>query len=53
PIRGELKILEFGRRALLAKFASGYKVMSLLLTCFIDAFSLFRNITRSLMGFYF
>ncbi|EGP82052.1 uncharacterized protein MYCGRDRAFT_51748, partial [Zymoseptoria tritici IPO323] len=53
PIRGELKILEFGRRVLLTKFVSGYKVISLLLTYFIDAFSLFRNITRLLIGFYF
>lgn len=42
----------FGRQQLLNKFANGLKVRLLPLIAFIDAFGLYRNIYRSLIGYY-
>lgn len=53
PIRRELEIIHFGRKHLLYTFDKGkYKVISLLFALFADAFGLYRNIYRSLIGIY-
>lgn len=54
PIRRELEIIHFSRKHLLYIFDKGkYKVMSLLFALFTDAFGLYRNIYRSLIGIYY
>lgn len=53
PIRGELEILYFGCQALIDNFSSSTPVLTILLVIFLDAFGLFCNIYRSLLGFYF
>lgn len=56
PIRGELEIAAFGRthiESLDSRMSRGRKTMSLPLMTFIDAFGLYRNSYRSLMGIYF
>lgn len=52
PIRGELEILQYGRAGLLRTFYSNTAVVSLPLITFIDSFGLYRNMYRSLIGFY-
>lgn len=53
PIRRELEIMYFGRKHLLYTFDKGkHKVMSLLFALFADAFGLYRNMYRSLIGIY-
>lgn len=53
PIRRELEIIYFGRKYLLYIFDKGkHKVISLLFALFADAFGLYRNIYRSLIGIY-
>lgn len=45
--------MHFSRKHLLYTFDKGkHKVMSLLFTLFTDAFGLYRNIYRSLIGIY-
>lgn len=54
PIRRELEIMYFSRKYLLYTFDKGkHKVISLLFTLFADAFGLYRNIYRSLIGIYY
>lgn len=50
PIRGELEIKEFGRQYLIDTLTSSISVPIL---CFMDAFGLYRNMYRSLLGIYF
>ncbi len=52
PIRGELEIAEFGRQYLAEKLQPGRSI-SVPLLCFMDAFGLYRNMYRSLLGIYF
>lgn len=53
-IRSELEILHFGRRYLLNTFANNdLDVISLPLKNFTNGFGLYRNMHRSLIGFYF
>lgn len=52
-IRNKLEILYFGRKYLVDIFVNGIKVLSLLLKNFTDSFRLYRNMHRSLIGFYF
>ena len=49
PIRAELEIAEFGRQYLVDTLSSSISVP---LLCFMDAFGLYRNMYRSLMGIY-
>lgn len=51
PVRGELEILHFSRAALVKRFFQG-DVVSLPLIIFLDGFGLYRNMYRSLMGYY-
>lgn len=51
PIRGQLEVDAYGRDALLEKLSQ--PVRSLPLFAFIDGLGLYRNMYRSLMGFYF
>ncbi|SMR42193.1 unnamed protein product [Zymoseptoria tritici ST99CH_1E4] len=53
PIRGELEIMHFGRQTLIDTFASNTPVLTLPLVIFLDAFGLYRNMYRSLLGCYF
>lgn len=54
PIRRELEIIHFGRYYLLALFdREKYQVILLALLNFLDAFGLYRNIYRTLIGIYF
>lgn len=54
PIRGELEIQTFGRTHMESLDSRrGQTIMSLPLLTFIDAFGLYRNSYRSLMGIYF
>ena len=50
PIRGELEIVEFGRQYLIDTLTNSVSVP---LMCFMDAFGLYRNMYRSLLGIYF
>ena len=50
PIRGELKIRYFGRNYL--QTLVKYKLISMPITYFINAFSVYRNIYYSLLGIY-
>nr|KMM66395.1 hypothetical protein CPAG_02734 [Coccidioides posadasii RMSCC 3488] len=52
PLRGELEIAAYGREVLKQTFSDGKKVISLPYQLFIDGFGLYRNMYRSLMGFY-
>ena len=52
PNRGELEIATYGRDYLETNFASGKEVISLPYTTFIDAFGLYNNMYRSIMGVY-
>ena len=50
PVRGELEIAEFGQKYLITTLTSSILVPIL---CFMDAFGLYRNMYRSLLGIYF
>ena len=50
PVRGELKIAQFGRQYLIDTLTDS---TSIPLLCFIDAFGLYRNMYRSLLEIYF
>ena len=53
PIRGELEIMHFGRQSLIDRFdRTDMDVLSMPFIMFIDGFGLYRNMYRSLMGFY-
>ncbi|OJD09538.1 hypothetical protein ACJ73_10244, partial [Blastomyces percursus] len=52
PIRAELEIAAHGRDLLEKIFCSDIQVISLPYQLFIDGFGLYRNMYRSLMGFY-
>ncbi|OJD23458.1 hypothetical protein ACJ73_05182, partial [Blastomyces percursus] len=52
PIRAELEIAAHGRDLLENIFCSDIQVISLPYQLFIDGFGLYRNMYRSLMGFY-
>lgn len=52
-IRGQLEIQTYGRDALIRKLTSHSSTISLPLFTFIDGFGLYRNMYRSLMGYYF
>lgn len=54
PITSELEILHFGRQKLLDIFASTHRIVrSMLLISFQDAFGLYYNMQRSLIGYYY
>lgn len=56
PIRGKIEIYHFGRQVLLDKFFSNNNnhmpVLSIATINFLDGFGLYRNMYRSLIGFY-
>lgn len=55
PIRGEIEIEHFGRQTLIDRFfrrKDGILVKVVLMLNFTDAFSLYRNMYRALIGFY-
>ena len=53
PIRGELEIMHFGRQPLIDRFdRTNMDVVSMPFIMFVDGFGLYRNMYRSLMGFY-
>jgi hypothetical protein len=53
PLRAELEIQEFGEDHLLSYFYNTNKpVLSVPLLAFIDGFGFYRNMMRSIMGFY-
>ncbi|EME77041.1 uncharacterized protein MYCFIDRAFT_84721 [Pseudocercospora fijiensis CIRAD86] len=54
PIRGELEIIVYGRKPLLNKLDAqdGVRAISAPYLMFMDSFGLYRNMRRSLMGWY-
>lgn len=54
PVRGELELNHFGRKQLISKFCrnDGIVVTSVPLCFYMDAFGLYRNMYRALMGVY-
>ncbi|KAH0021137.1 hypothetical protein KCU78_g6244, partial [Aureobasidium melanogenum] len=52
PIPGQLEIDQFGRFDLIQKFDKSPRVISVPLLFFIDGFGLYRNMYRTLVGFY-
>jgi hypothetical protein len=53
PLRAELEIQELGEQQLIQLFFSqGLAILSVPLLGFIDGFGLYRNMMRSIMGFY-
>ena len=51
PLRGELEISTFGQQHLVESFQYG-NCISVTFLCFIDGFSLYRNMYRTLLGIY-
>ncbi|KAF1816009.1 hypothetical protein P152DRAFT_388332 [Eremomyces bilateralis CBS 781.70] len=51
-IRGQIEIAEYGRQYLVDKFSKSSNIISIPLLAFLDGFGLFRNMYRTIMGFY-
>lgn len=52
PIRGQLEIETYGRDCLLQQLTGPARTLSLPFFCFIDGFGLYRNMYRTIMGYY-